>query len=56
MVYWEVRIETAIEVTVSFTETRNAAVNIMSIFEGLGDEEKKERPIQFPPVRGSRYS
>ena len=35
---------------------KNAAVNIMSIYEALADEEKKERPIQFRPVRGSRYS
>ena len=33
---------------------KNAAVNIMSIYEALAD--KKERPIQFRPVRGSRYS
>lgn len=31
---------------------KNAAVNIMSIYEALADEEKKERPIQFRPVRG----
>ena len=35
---------------------KNAAVNIMSIYEALADEDKKERPIQFRPVRGSRYS
>jgi len=35
---------------------KNAAVNIMSIYEALADEDKKERPIQFCPVRGSRYS
>ena len=33
---------------------KNAAVtHIMSICEALADEEKKERPIQFPPVRSS---
>ena len=32
---------------------KNAAVNIMSIYEALAD--MKERPIQFRPVRGTRY-
>ena len=31
-------------------------LNIMSIYEALADEEKKERPIQFRPWRSSRYS
>ena len=31
-------------------------LNIMSIYEALADEEKKERPIQFRPLRSSRYS
>ena len=36
---------------------KNAAVdNIMSIYEALADEEKKERRIQFRPARGNRYS
>jgi len=35
---------------------KNAAVNIMSIYAALADEEKKERPLQFLPKRGSRYS
>jgi hypothetical protein len=35
---------------------KNAAVNIMSIYEALADETKKERPLQFRPERGSRYS
>ena len=34
---------------------KNAAVNIMSIYEALADEEQKERPLQFRPERGSRY-
>ena len=32
------------------------AVNIMSIYGALADEEKNERTIQFCPVRCSRYS
>ena len=35
---------------------KNAAVNIMSIYEALADEDRKERPLQFRPERGSRYS
>ena len=35
---------------------KNAAVNIMNIYDALADEERRERPIQFRPVRGSRYS
>jgi hypothetical protein len=35
---------------------KNAAVNIMSIYEALADEDRKERPLQFCPERGSRYS
>ena len=29
----------------SITENTNAAVNIMSIYEALADEERKERPL-----------
>ena len=35
---------------------KNAAVNIMSIYEALADEDRKERPLQFRPERGDRYS
>ena len=35
---------------------KNGAVNIMSSYEAFANEEKNERPIQFRPVRGNRYS
>jgi len=37
-----------------FHRDKNAAVNIMDIYENL--VSAKERPVQFRPVRGSRFT